>query len=258
MSNAILAYVPDIPRLHPDAFLRNLNSYKTESEVILYSCSKRDGCELIPDPTPIKSSKNRVAIHNLVFLAGLKIAEQRGVKRFIYLELDCRVGYDYWDKAMFDEVKDCRDMFMAGTPARYNRDAMPGKQKFHTDQYCALYEEATGFKVPVFPSKVKRPLGCVFLMGAGSIMNTAVASDLFLGFEKDSISKASKTPAFDLFIGMRCVQLFGVNATMKLPFLMKSFSTYGNKVNTEKDRIEMVKSGKWALVHQIKSNNDCL
>lgn len=258
MSTAILAYVPDIPRLYPDAFLRNLNAYRTDSPVILYSCGRRDGCELIPDPTPIKSSKNRVAIHNLVFLAGLRIAQEKGFKRFIYLELDCRVGCDYWDREILADSDQHRDMFVSGTPAIYNRAAMTGAQKAYTDEYCGRFTKDTGFTVPVFPSKNKRPIGCVFMMGAGAVYNTAVAADLFMGFERDSMSKASKTPAFDLFIGMRCVQLFGLHATKKLPYLSRSFSTYSNKFTTEKERIEMLKSGRVVLTHQVKSNTDCL
>lgn len=258
MSDAILAYVPDIPRLYPDAFLRNLQAYKTSSPLILYSCSRRDGMELIPDPTPIKNSTNKVAIHNLVFLAGLKIALAQGVKRFIYLELDCRVGCDYWDRAMLEEAEIHKDMFVAGTPAIYNRTAMSSIQRAYTDQYCSSFKASTGWDVPVFPSKSKRPIGCVFIMGGGAVYSTAVAADLFMGFERDSIKKAEKTPAFDLFIGMRCVQLFGVAATRKLPFLTRSFSTYSNKFTTEKERIEMLRSGKAVLIHQVKSNTSCL
>lgn len=258
MSKAILAYVPDIPRLYPDAFMNNLHAYKTENPVIFYSCSRRHGCELIPDPTPIKSSKNRVAINNLVFLAGLKIAQEKGIKRFIYLELDCRVGCDGWDKIMFDEVEQNRDMFAASTPAIYNRKAMSTHQLAYVDEYCGRYATATGMEVPVFPSKTNRPIGCVFPMGGGCIFSTAVAVDLFMGFERDSIKKAAQTPAFDLFVGLRCVQLFGAKATNKLPFLTKSFSTYSNKFTTEQQRIDMLKSGKAVMVHQVKSNNSCL
>jgi hypothetical protein len=258
MSTAILAYVPNIPRLYPDAFLRNLKAFKTDSPVILYSCSKQEGMEEIPDPTPIKLCKNRVAIHNLVFLAGVKIAQRENIKRFIYLELDCRVGRDCWDRDMLVEASQHKDMFVAGTPACYNEVAMTHAQSVSATQYIHRYTESTGLPVPVFPPKTKRPIGCVFIMGAGAVYNTSVMVDLFMGFERDINSKAKNVPAFDLFIGMRCVQLFGPRATNKLPFLTCSHSTYSNKFSTEKDRIEMLKSGKACLIHQVKSDTDCL
>ena len=258
MSLATLAYVPNIPRLFPDSFLRNMRAYKTEYPVIFYSCSKQEGMELIPDPTPIKSSKNKVAIHNLVFLAGLKIAQDKGIKRFLYMELDTRVGCDYWDKLMFDEAEQHRDMFVAGTPACYNYKAMTPAHRAYTDEYLSNFKNESSFEVAHFPAKTIRPLGCVFIMGSGAIYNCDVMSDLFMGYERDAQNKASKTPAFDLFIGLRCVQLFGVKAANKLPYLTKSFSTYSNKLTTEKERIEMLKSGRAALIHQVKSNTDCL
>lgn len=258
MSTAILAYVPNLPRLYPGSFLRNIRAFKTESPVILYSCSKQDGMEEIPDPTPIKLSKNKVAIHNLVFLAGVRIAQRENIKRFIYLEMDCRVGRDYWDREMFNEAAQHKDMFVAGTPACYNQPAMTPMQKAFISEYIGRYTDASGRTVPVFPAKTKRPIGCVFIMGAGAVYNTSVMADLFMGFERDINSKAKNVPAFDLFVGMRCVQLFGPRATNKLPFLTCSYSTYSNKFNTERDRIEMLKSGKACLIHQVKSDTDCL
>lgn len=258
MKKAILSYVPPHERLHPESFLKNLRHYKTDIPVILYSDKPQDGMLPIPDPTPIKVSKNRIAIQNLVFLSGVEIAQKQDIERFLYLEADCRIGCDFWAEQMMEEVETNRDMFCAGTPAIFNSKAMTHAQEIAAQHYCLRYTQVTGFKVPVFEAKTPRPVGCVFIMGAGSIFNTAVAADLFLGFERDKMQKAMDKPAFDLWVGLRCVHLFGPNAVNKLPFLTRSFSSYGSKINSEQDRIDMLRTGKACLVHQVKSNVDCV
>lgn len=259
MNVATLAYVPSHHRLNPEAFLRNLNHWKNSHEVILYSDNPHDSSVLeIPSPDAIKASSNRVAINNLLFLQAVKICEQRGIERFIYLESDCRVCRDGWDGDMFNEASRYPDMFAAGTPAQYNRKKMPDSQKSAIDAAVSGYTRDTGFSVPSFDSRAERPLGCWFIMGGGAVYSTAIASDIFLYYEKDLASKAVQDPAFDLKFGLRCYQLFREKAVNKLPWLKCVFSTYGNKINTEKERIEMAKSGRWATIHQIKSNNDCI
>lgn len=259
MSYATVAYIPPA-RLNADAFVRNVMHFKSEYPVIWYSDRTYDGMEVvpIPDPTNIKLSRNRVALHNRIFLHGLTIAQERKLKRFIYLESDCRVGMDGWDKRIFDEAAPHTDMFAGGTPAIYNANRFNKAQKFSVDSSAGAYERSTGLRVPVYTSKVHRPLGCWFIMGGGSVFNTAIAADVMMGFERDAHQKAVQIPAFDLFIGLRCYQLFGPMAVTKLPFLPSVFSSFGDKVKTERERIEMVKSGRWACVHQIKTNTDCL
>lgn len=257
MKYAILAYVPPA-RLNSEAFVRNLKHYKTKYPVVWYSEEPGPYIVPIPDPTSIKLSKNRVAIHNRIYLHGLEIAQKMKLKRFIYLESDCRVGCDHWDEAMFNEAEPYKDMFASGTPGVYNSKAMPHAQEISVQHYCARYTSATGFKMPVFEAKTPRPTGCLFIMGAGAVYNTAIMADLFMGFERDANQKAIQVPAFDLFIGMRCAKLFGPNAVNKLPFLTRSFSSYGSKINSESDRIDMLRTGRSCLVHQVKGNEDCI
>lgn len=258
MSYATLCYVPP-PRLHAESFVRNIRHYQTRWPVIWYgNCDSVPGMIAIPDPTNIKLSKNRVAIHNRIFLHGLEIAQKNKLKRFIYLEADSRVGCDFWDQEMFDEAEQYRDMFVCGSPSVYNSKAMTPKQSVAVQSYVKDYTDRTGWKVPVFEAQKQRPIGCVFIMGSVAVYNTDVMADLMMGFERDANQKAIKTPAFDLFVGMRCVQLFGINATKKLPFLTCSFSSYGSKINNESDRIEMLRTGKCIAAHQIKSSHECI
>lgn len=264
MSIATLAYIPP-ERLGSGSFLRNLNHYKRSHPLILYSdCSTpshdfRD-CRFmeVPDPTLIKRSRNRVAIHNRIFLYALEHAKSLKLKRFIYLEGDCRVGCDNWDERMAYEASGYKDMFVAGTPAVYNSKALKGAQEASVHKYLSGFTSVTGWPVPVFEARQTRPLGCLFIMGAAAVYNTSVMADLFMGFERDAAQKAVKTPAFDLFVGMRCAQLFGANAVSKLPALTCSFSSYGTKVNSEEDRVEMLRTGRACVVHQVKSNKECI
>lgn len=258
MNLASYCYVPAIPRLNPDAFLRNLRAYKSTYPIHLFSEEPEDGWERIDDPSRIKSSGNKVAINNIAFLHAIRMAERDGVERFIYLELDCRVHGDGWDGAVFDEASQYKDMFAAGCYATYNRKMFTPAQAVAVDLAIAASVKATGFPVPEFNASTHRPLGCLFIMGGGGCYSTAICAELFQNYERDMFSKAVKVPAFDLQIALRCHQLFQAKAPQKLPFLTSVFSSYSNKVNTEKDRIEMVKTGRWSVVHQIKSANDCL
>lgn len=255
---ATYCYVPAIPRLNPDAFLRNLRAYKSAYPVRLYSEAAQDGMELVQDFSSVKSSQNRVAIQNAAYLNALRMAERDGVDRFIYLELDCRVHGDGWDAAVFEEASQYKDMFAAGSLASYNRKMFTPLQTKSVDAAIASSVKHTGFKVPEFQSKSTRPLGCLFIMGAAAAYQTSIMAEIFQNYERDMLGKAVKVPAFDLMVGLRCYQLFQTRAPQKLPFLTSVFSTYGNRINTEKDRIEMAKSGTHRILHQIKSNNDCL
>lgn len=263
MSCATLAYIPP-GRLNGESFLRNLAHYKRSHPLILYSDCSDPGrimdCKFveIPDPTSIKLSKNRVAIHNRLFIHALEIAKSHGIKRLLYLESDCRVGRDNWDGEMFDEASRYKDMFVAGGPGIYNEKAMDGPQSMAVLGRVADYKEETGHSVPVFPSSTPRPIGCWFIMGGAAVYNAAIMADLFMGFERDAHQKAIQVPAFDLHVGMRCVQLFGAKAVNKLPFLTCSYSTYSNKLNTEKERIEMLRTGRACCVHQVKSSSECI
>ena len=259
MSNyATLCYVPKIERLNYAAFLRNIRAYKSTYPIIFYSDEPEEGWHTINDPSPVKKSANRVGVQNLAFLEGLRIAEQHKLTRFIYLELDCRACRDNWDADLFAEAEQYKDMFCAGTPAVYNRHKFTPLQSKWVDAAIADYTAHTGFKVPEFKSKSARPLGCLFIMGGGAVFSAPIMSELFQGYERMLYDKAVSSAAFDLHIGLRAFQLFREKAVQKLPFLPACFSTYGNRINTEKERIAMARAGKHAVIHQVKSSDDCL
>lgn len=258
MSYCTFAYYPPVHRLNPEQFKRNVDNFKSTHPVIWFSDEPLDGMIKIADPSPIKKSANRVGVNNLLFLEALKIAEREGIKRFCYLESDCRVCYDGWDGVLFEQAEKYPDMFCAGTIAVYNRHKFTPLQSKWVDAAIADYTSHTGFKVPEFKSKSARPLGCLFIMGGGAVFSAPIMSELFQGYERMLYDKAVSSAAFDLHIGLRCYQLFKERAVQKLPFLPACFSTYGNRINTEKDRIAMARSGKFAVVHQIKSSDTCL
>jgi len=255
---ATFCYVPKIDRLNYAAFLRNLRAYKTAYPVVLFSDEPEEGWEKIENPSEIKKSGNRVAIQNIAFLHAVRLAEKARLSHFCYLELDCRVGFDNWDYDLFITAANNPDKFCFGTYAVYNRSKFTPAQAESVNKAIWESKSITGFDVPEFTAKADRPLGALFVMGAGAVYQTAICSELFQNYERDMFGKAVKVPAFDLFIGLRCYQLFKERAPNKLGLLFNVFSSYGNKINTEKDRIQMASSGIYAIVHQIKSNNDCL
>lgn len=259
MKVASLSYVPP-GNLNAAAFVRNILYYVSTHPVIWFSEREYPGLDIIkiPDPTNLKLSRNRVSLHNRLFLHAVKIAQEQKLQRFLYLESDCRCGRDGWDEVLFNEAAPYTDMFAAGTPSLYNTTRLTKSQSVAISAARDAYTTATGFKVPVYDPPIPRPIGCWFIMGAGAVYSTAVTAEIFMGFERDAHQKAITTPAFDLFLGMRCFQLFGANAIKKLPFLPSVFSSFGDKILNEQQRVDLIKSGRVALVHQIKSDLDCL
>lgn len=258
MSYATVAYIP------PDsectrAFIRNIIRFKPRYPLLTYS-DQPDAVtdRTIKNPELARHKGNRVAVHNMVFLEGLKMADELGLKRFIYLEADCRVGCDYWDEVLFKEAEQYPSAFACGTPAVFNTTSMPDHLAKPVRDYIARFTEATGLTVPVYPCSLRVKRSAMFLMGALTVFNTAIACDVFAGYKRDPITLARKIPAFDLHFGCRVQRLFSAKAPDKLPFLTKSYSSYKNHGLDYDQRIEALKGGRFVAVHQVKTAEDCL
>lgn len=261
MTAATLVYVPKLDRLWPRFFLQNIGHYSHEYPIMFfsdYNKGKYSDFIHIPSPDPLKKSKNKTACQNYLFIHALRIARDAGLSRFIYLESDCRVGCDNWDKLMLDEWVD--GSVVMGTPNLFNTTDMPRVHWPRIESYLADYTAATGLPVAQFLANPKtRKLGsCMFMMGAGAIYDTAKTLELFPGFDSCISSYACRTAAFDLHIGLRLFQMHSIAALDKMPFLARSFSGFGNKVLNLGQRVERLRTGKSCLIHQYKEKSDLL
>lgn len=269
MNIASIAYMPvNVPGIHSEAFKRNISAYKTQNPVIFFSDSEGFDHK-IDSPLSLKESKNKVAIHNYLFLSALKIAIHNKLDRFIYLESDCRVSCDLWDDWIFDEVDNNSRMIVAGTPAIWHQSAMDKFMKAMVRDYCYEYTNRVGLPIAHFYPKratsilARRENACSFIMGAGAVYDVASVKNLFEGFEQAIGRYAITIPAFDQWIGMKIHSTLrgaGISGEIlsRMPFITSMFSGYKNRLSTEHERIEMVRNKRFALVHQIKSDNDCL
>lgn len=264
---ATIAYLPVLDRLYPKAFLRNLSAFKTRHPIYFYSENTQVHPQAIAvdDPAPVRSSRNKVAVHNTLFLFGLRIARDQGVKRFLFLESDCRVAGDYWDEAIFRQAEDHPDAFVCGTPAVWNHSKFDAPRLKALNEYVISYQRETGFPAPVFttrthadPAVKNSQNACVFIMGAGGVYNTAAMLEVFNGMEPSPGHYACRIPAFDMQIGLSCNRMFGVNQFQKLPWVSGIFSSYGDRILTAKQRKDLLKAGKVRLVHQVKDDDACL
>lgn len=258
---ATLCYVPRHDRLWPLRFLKNMDHYKRTYPIIYFSDFNQGRWAdfiSIPDPEPLKASKNKTATQNALFLHAIQISKEMDLDRFIYLEIDVRVGCDNWDQLMMDDWVD--GSVVSGTPNIFSPDQIPKEHWPAIHSYIQSYTDKTGLPVAQFLAneKTKRLGGCIFHMGAGAIYDTSAMLELFPNFDNCLHSYACRTAAFDLHIGLRMFQTYGAKALGLMPFLTRSFSGFGNKILNYGQRIERLRSGDACLIHQVKTKEDLL
>lgn len=261
---ASIAYAPTKACLNARAFLENLGVYKMRHPVIFYSDGDVDGAERIANAEVLKGHRNRTAVNNYLFLCGLKLAVDKGVDRFIFLETDVRVGCDDWDGIIFREAEAAAPggFFCAGTPCIWNASEMPPEYRQMVNTHVRGYQQATQFLPPSFHSRTKdfqtrQGNSCLFIMGAGAVYDTKAMMRIFEKALANPMQFACQMQAFDLYIGLWCARVFGSGAIQKLPWLKCIWSGYKDKVFDQTKREELLRSGRVVLVHQIK-NNDSL
>jgi hypothetical protein len=167
----------------------------------------------VPDPEPLRASKNKVAVQNFVWLNAIKIAKEHGLDRFCYLESDVRVGCDNWDELMFNEW--IPGSTCMGTPNLFNVEAMPKQYWPILQDYIQRYTDQANLPVAQFLAneKTKRLGSCMFHMGAGAIYDTQAMLELFPNFESCISSYALPNRLRSIYTsGLRMFQMHGAKA----------------------------------------------
>lgn len=263
-----IGYVPPPKQgLNPASFLANVNRFKTKFPLLLYTEHSWPECEIklpvnpenvIPNPPPRLASgePNRWALNNLLFLTGMRIAHKHGYSHVIYLESDCRVGCDNWDKQIFDEFFThdspliCAGSLVCYNPCTYNRRGY--------DRWMALIERhnsARNFPIPTYGWRgVSSPTGdsSVFPNGALGVYDVTWITKLFN--LEDSVKEACSVFAWDFAIGERIWSKFGADSYDFVKHLRTIYSSYGDTLSTEAERLSWLRDGKLVGVHQVKSD----
>lgn len=276
-----LAYLP--PKSVPGAvaFWENLQKFPAKGDLLLYSDADYPGAiKLRDNPENFKPDKqegtfvegpnagkpNVFAMHNALFLTGVKIALGKGYTHICYLEADCRVGVKGWDEVIFDEYFSMgRPTIVAGTLAIYNPSNW-GLDSARAAQRLTSKLPKHGIPIGVYGwspdrggwgANEKAPT-VVFPNGALAVYDMHwLTTRLFTFDSPDPMSlsiQARQNTAFDLAIGQRIFKEFDVDAFEVIGQLESTYSGYGNVLTTQEDRQELLLSGKVVSAHQFKDD----
>lgn len=257
---AIIGYVPPPKVKNSGAFLENIQAFKTANELILFSDHAYEGMiKLKGSPEHLKganygnSKPNKWALNNALWIVALKIAKQRNLTHFLYIESDCRVFGDKWDATMFGEFLDHGDCLLGGSvvcynPANKDLDFVLAWRKFVAENRASV------FPIPAYggqgAAEVVEP--AVFVNGALAIYDTQFCASICS--TESQMQEAARITAFDYHCGRELVRQFGPKAFEKVAHLDSSYSGYGDVLFNEMNRREILLTGKIVAVHQIKSD----
>jgi len=264
---AAFGYLPPKGSFCVDAFAQNLKDYPPKHELILYSDDDwgdqvtrlKGSPEFLKGATfetgPQAGKPNPFAVHNVLFLAGLKMCRERGITHAIYLEQDCRVGVKGWDDVIFEEFFSLgRPCIVAGTVSVYNtsNNGLETARRFQKLMAevpkhgvpMASYGWGVGAATPILPS--------YFPNGALAVYDVAWLCSMF-DVEQQGGMAANNT-AFDLAVGNKLWNLFELDAVEVIGSLSSVFSGFGDVLTTPEQRRELLTSGRVVAYHQEKTS----
>ncbi len=260
MNPCILAYIPPPSFGNGEAFLKNLRFWKTKIPIITYSDHPGWGADiLVPNPETARRPRRHWLVNNFVFLMGLQIARQHGYTHFIYLEEDCRVRGDGWAEFVISEFSKWPRAIMGGTPTAWN--PMNGGVDTLKDfiNYAHDYQRRSGVPIPIYGASIpKAPQYakfCVYPNGAAAIYETRWLLDAFHISGVGIATTAISGDAYDMIIGWEMFRQFGVGVFSKVAPLSSVFSGFGDQIMDYQQRVDSLVSGKFKVVHQIKSQD---
>lgn len=223
------------------------------------------------------------SVHNLVWLWAMTFAWKMEYTHVLYIEEDARVKGAGWDQAILDEyLREAPNSFLSGTMAIYN--PCNTDRKFWL-RYCELIArcnldtDKTTTKGRNFPiatwgweGRALPPIttctegkgmndatgSCVFINGAGGIYSVAAFRELFPEIDRPD-NNAAKTdlavvmPPFDMEIGKRIFAKYADKSFDLVHHNAAVYSTFGNVITTEEERLTMLRGGAVRLVHSVKN-----
>jgi len=292
MKPVICAYVPPPKLPYAEPFLRNIRKHKTKNDLLLFSEHDwPDVKRLQGTPEILKNEKDRHnrdkawTMANLIFYTGIDMAVRAGYTHAIYVEADSRVKGDGWDARIFDEFFGLPMPAIIGGSMVIHNPATSGIVGLRRWDDTVRRNKRRNFPIPTFGDcgGCEKKDSCVFVYGSGMVIDLAWWSKLFAQEERDHdvqsipqvhqfgmTSRLPRSPAippengfwpvklarnsrpFDVELGVRIWNLFGPDAYDVIANLTTIFSSYGDLLTSEDQRLSMLSDGA-NLVHQVKS-----
>lgn len=258
MKLAVIAYVPPIQRYHPEVFVDNMRRWRSNCDLILFSENWPDTLKIAHSPEIIKSSANvsrpeqRWWVNNMIFFTALRIARKQGVTHMLYVESDSRAGRLNWADLAFEEFFKRDGALIGGSMVVYNPcNAGPLAAQYWAE-VCAL-NTRKNFPIPTYGFKgaADSTGSCVFVNGSLGIYDMALMAELF-NLDNTAVVSRDAT-AWDMEIGVKMWEKFGPDAYAKVAHLTSIFSSFGEVLTTEAQRMDMLRRGEFGAVHQVKS-----
>lgn len=215
--------------------------------------------EIVKDAKDAKGVPNKWAVNNLIWATGMRIAIKNEFSHVLYLEADCRVGCPGWDDKIFDEFFSVgRALACAGTLVTFNpaNSGPIGWRKWNdlmAFNSRRNYERATyGCATYGFKGAADGSGSSIFPNGALGVYSMAWMQELF-DFS-NSAQLAAEMFAWDFAIGDRLWKKMDHQAYECVAHLNSVYSSYGDVITGESERLSLLRSGKVCAIHQCKSS----
>ncbi len=252
MKPAVIAYLPPPSHGNPQAFLANMQANPAGVDVHFYSDHAAYGVNPCQSPTVVFHPHAKFRISNHAFLSGLKLAIDKEVTHMLYVEEDSRVLGDGWAERLFQEFLTYPNATTGGTPVAYNISDSGHIALRRVTEFAADYLRAAGTPMTIHGYE---PHFYFYPNGSLSILDVQMMQAFFpAGFENDISRSARTNMAWDEIIGRSLWATYGVDVFDHFAPSVLSYSGCGDRVYTEKERIEMLESGSKLAVHQVKSS----
>lgn len=261
----IIGYIPP-PQFKQNVagvFLDNLKRHPAKHDICLYSDHPYDlpwikhFVKLKGAPDAFKNFQvngklNEWAMNNAIWLAGMKIARDIGFTHIIYLESDCRVGEVGWDVPMYEEYFNLRKPCIAAGSLVCWNPTVAGMEGLKRWEALISSNRKRNFPIPTYGwgSTVKDKV-CVFPNGALGVYDMTWILKLF---DVNDQTEILGSHAWDFCLGERIWAQFGLQSYDMVANLNCVFSSYGDVITTEPERLQMLKDKRVVSVHQIKSH----
>lgn len=232
---------------------------------------------------------NTFALNNLLFFTALRIAKARDITHMLYIEADCRFGKDNWDDILFEaHFRWPQPPICSGSVVCFNPccSGLEACNRWH--QYITQTNIRRNYPVPTYgwTGQSGSVGAAVFTNGAlgvydlrwlnkffpevladvssdpipkrAAVSQSAWAARLSAGplndAQHNSVSLAERSFAWDFAIGDHIWKNFGVWSYECVAHIPQVFSSYGNVLTTEEQRMTMLRNGEVIACHQCKSN----
>lgn len=250
---------------HAEAFFANLKNFPPKHELIVYSEHNWSDqwpmvYKLNAPLSVAKTEKNRMAIYNLVFFAGLRIAAMKRFTHIMVLEIDCRVNIAGWDDIIWNEFLGKNPNAISGgtlivfNPCSFNKKA---SENFESLLVSSKQNRLLPMSVFGTSAPAQHRDSCVFATGAFSIHRMDWLLKTFpevLGTPKQYIELAQSIKSWDYEIGTRLWKEFKEESYNNIVNLESVYSGYGNLACSEEERKQWLSEKMVVGIHQIKSN----